>query len=68
MKTFTKCNPILVLPDTLSTSEYDFMTKERIKEQCICINKQTCIRITELFLANKKDEWLDLLRTVRDNG
>jgi hypothetical protein len=34
---------------------HDFMSKDRIKEQCDCVHKATCIRITELL----KDKDLD---------
>lgn len=35
---------------------HDFMSVSRIKEQCDCVHKATCIRICEL-LKDKDIEW-----------
>ena len=64
MKKLSNCNPIIVNKDILSTSDYEFMSRERIKEKCECINKQTCIRIAELFDLWKIEEWFNLYQTL----
>ena len=66
MKIYDQCNPIVVNKDILSTSDYEFMTKKRIKEQCKCINKQTCMTIVELFNSWKIEEWKNLLNLLQN--
>lgn len=51
----------------LSICEYEvfcdkeFMDKNRIRQECNCIKKQTCLAIADLLINHKKSQAEDLL-------
>ena len=64
MKTFSNCEPLIVNKDILSTKEFEFMDRDRIKKQCKCINKSCCIQLVDLLNKNKYVEADELLDTL----
>jgi len=51
----TKCKPTILDNDILMSEDDDFLTKQKIKAECDCINKNTCLAIVDL-LKNKKPQ------------
>lgn len=63
-QTFKNCNPTICNNDFLMTDGWEFMYRQDIKDRCVCINKQICIRIAELLQENKKKDALELIKQI----
>ncbi len=57
----TNCSPTIRESAILMSSDLDFMTKEKISEECVCPNKDTCKQIVDLLNHRRPDEAKALL-------
>lgn len=62
-QTFTNCNPTILDNDTLMSWDGVFMTKEMVKENCVCKYSDICQTMIDL-IDNKKAE---LAHNLLDN-
>lgn len=44
----------------------EFMNNQRIKDECKCVEKNTCLLICDLFSNNKYNEAINVLDSIKN--
>ena len=61
----TECSPTIVNKETLMSGDYDFMTKNKIDEECTeCTKQWTCKAIIDLLNHKKVDEAMSVMENL----
>lgn len=61
-KIYKDCKPTICDRSVLMTNDWEFMTKEEIKEKCECVSKSVCLQIADLLKNWHRPEAQELMK------